>query len=272
MVDHSAFGARINELTRRHHGWAARVHIDEIVEWRRRSDAGFNRWMRQRHDYFVGFIKTRVGSPDRDLGRIYGSAATAYVGGALAIRFGLFPWTLSELRDAIVACIRAHVDLVAGMPVPQEATKRSPAAIPGDPWPLLAAHVRDKLSELITLTKPLAELPRQTQHDDRAGYLNRRRDGRLEFLIAVPKLKQVVGGGKMLKRLRSDRARSGWIYRDDARFSVKRSIGKGSRLQVMAFDYKKLRALVQEAPRKVGACKPGLVGRDDRPKRQGARR
>ena len=228
FADHAALTAKLKRLAALNFGCASREFLRRLVEWRTRDEGGLRSWLEARRETYRREAVRRIEPGTRDLARVHEKFATLFAAGALAIKFGILPWKRIELGRALLVCERAHVDLVA-----KQSPRRGQHA---DPWKRLVAYVAKNRSKFIDLRRGPVERPDDHDHASCAGYIHRRQDGRLELLFSEALLARVCGGLGVLRQLLSDAEHGRWILRDKSRFSVKRTIAKGVRRQVIAFD------------------------------------
>jgi len=136
------------------------------------------------------------------------------------------------LGETIITCELAHVELVED-PLPSAVAQ----ARADDPLERLEAHVRDRGGSFVDLRDGLIGPDEDHDHDSCDGYVNERSDGTLEYLFSEAKVREVCGGkaGALEVKARLDAA--GWLARDGARPSTRRTIwatGANRREQVVA--------------------------------------
>src|SRR5690349_2722088 len=104
----------------------------------------------------------------------------------LAIELGILPWESQRVLDALLACTRDHVALIARE---QAAAAQQLAA----PFELLRQHVRQHRSEFMDLRAGSIENNFQHNHRTCPGYINQHKDNGLEYLFPDWRFEQVVG-------------------------------------------------------------------------------
>jgi hypothetical protein len=219
----------LKRIARAHFAWASRRFLRRLVKSRAVNEAGLKRWLEGRRATYRNVARRRIHAEGRNLNRIHEKFATTFAGGALAIKFGLVPWSFNELGQALLLCQQAHVDLV-GSSAPKLRNEC-------DPWLRLQDYIRGNASEFVDLRNGLLNDEEEHDHANCPGYINRHRDGTLEYLFAETKLKQILGGGRMLSRFRDAPKAKRWIRRGENRFAVRRAIYKrGGRPSVLAID------------------------------------
>ncbi len=229
FADHAAFATELKRIARTHCGVASTRFVEGVVAWRKRDKRGLCNWLSERRDCYRRVAKRRVASGQRDLARLHEKFATIFAAGALAIKFGIVPWSNNELGNALLACERAHIDLVAGTETNRQQQQKS------DPWELLTAHVRQHRREFVDLRKGLVGRSADHDHDACLGYVNEALDGTVEFLFSNDKLREIVGSEAAWRRLKRDLRSKGMLLVDEHRPSVRRTIWKnGKREQVIA--------------------------------------
>ena len=200
-----------------------------IVAWRKRDERGLCNWLSERRDCYRRVAKRRIASGQRDLARLHERFATIFAAGALAIKLGIVPWSYNELGNALLACERAHVDLVAGTETNLQQQQQA------TPVELLAAHVRAHRPEFIDLRKGLVGRSANHKHSTCVGYVNKAPDGTVEFLVSNDKLRDIVSSEAALRRLKQDLSSDGMLLEDERRPSTRRTIWQnGKREQVIA--------------------------------------
>jgi hypothetical protein len=229
FTDHAALATELKRIAGKHCGVASTRFVEGLVAWRKRDERGLRDRLSERRDCYRRVVKRRIASGQRDLARLHEKFATIFAAGALAIKFGIVPWSNNELGNALLACEQAHVDLVAGAePIRQQQQK-------SDPMELLTAHVRQHRPEFIDLRKGLVERDADHDHGTCVGYVNRAPDGSNEFLFSNDKLREICGSLAALLRLKQDLRSDGMLLEDEHRPSTRRTIWKkGKREQVIA--------------------------------------
>jgi hypothetical protein len=231
FTDHAAFATELKRIARTHCGVASTRFVEGVVAWRKRDERGLCNWLSERRDCYRRVAKRRIASGQRDLARLHEKFATIFAAGALAIKFGIVPWSTNELGDALLACEQAHIDLVSGI----EPSSQPQPESESDPMELLTAHVRLHRREFVDLKK--GPIKRDADHDHSAcvGYVNRAPDGSNEVLFSNSKLLDICGSLAALLRLKQRLRADGMLLGDEHRPSVRRTIWKnGGREQVIA--------------------------------------
>ena len=211
-------------LAAKHFGHPSREFLRQPTEWRARDEAGLLVWLEKRRKFYLAAAH-RIDAPGRRLDRVHKKMATVYTAGCLAIQFGILPWTLPRLRDALLSCTRGHVALVAR---DQAAAARWQAA----PLDLLRQYVRENSSGFVDLRR--GGIGDTSTHDHRAcpGYIHQHEDHGLEYLFPDRRFERIVGGAVEAKRLKAELAGRGLLAiavgTGSDRYSVRRTIGKGA--------------------------------------------
>ena len=230
--DYDTLAIELLRLAGENYGVASVEFIQRMVEWRERDRAGLIAWLKARRQAYLRAAKRRVTSASRRLARIHHRFATIYAAAALAIKLGILPWDLPALGQTIIACELAHVELVG------EALSSTVAqARADDPLERLEAHVRDCRGSFVDLRDGLIQPDEDYDHDTCDGYVNEGPDGTLEYLFSEAKLREVCGGKAGALRAKAQLDAAGWLVRDGARPSTRRTIwaeGKNKREQVIA--------------------------------------
>ena len=97
--------------------------------------------------------------------------------------------------------------------------------------------MRDCRGSFVDLRDGLIGPDEDHDHDSCDGYVNERPDGTLEFLFSEAKLREVCGGKAGALRTKAQLDAAGWLARDGARPSTRRTIwatGANRREQVLA--------------------------------------
>ena len=229
FTDHAALATELKRIARENPGVASTRFVEGLVAWRKRDEQGLCDWLSERRDCYRRVAKRRIASGQRDLARLHEKFATIFAGGAMAIKLGIVPWSNNELGDALLACERVHIDLVAATEPTRQQQQKS------DPWEQLTAHVRQHRREFVDLRKGLVGRSADHDHDACVGYVNRAPDGTVEFLVSNGKLRDIVGSEAALRRLKQDLSSDGMLLEGEHRHSVRRTIWKnGDREQVIA--------------------------------------
>jgi len=230
--DYDTLAIELLRLAGENYGVASVEFIQRMVEWRERDGAGLIAWLEARRQAYLRAVKRRVTSASRRLARIHHRFATIYAAAALAIEFAILPWDLPALGETIIACELAHVELVE-----EPLSSAAAQARADDPLERLEAHERDRGGSFVDLRDGLIGPDEDHDHDSCDGYVNEGPDGTLEYLFSEAKLREVCGGKAGALRAKAQLDAAGWLVRDGARPSTRRTIwaeGKNKREQVLA--------------------------------------
>jgi len=167
----------------------------------------------------------------RDLTRIHEKFATIYAAGRLATKFGLLPWSQDDLRDALLACERGHIEHVQAH-LTAGGTEKSGLQ-------LLQEHIRNNQDQFVDLRDGLPD----SDHDPAScpGYINEHQ-GKTEYLFTEQRLARLAGGKDRALQLKQDLHDRGLIAVIKAgsqgiRYAVKRRLVAGrDRQSVIAVD------------------------------------
>lgn len=202
-----------------HFGQAGLRYVERLERAVRKDPARLRRHLQRRRRQFLGYGADIV-ALNRDLGRIREKFATIYAAGRLAADYGLLQWPKKELRAALLACLQAHVDLVAG------STPNAPSAVEL-PLERLRAYVAEHRANFVDLRDRLVRDPKH-DHGACPGYVATHK-GERHYLFSHECLAAVVGSERAAKDLKVQLDRHGAIRtagggRDGARFAVKTPI------------------------------------------------
>jgi hypothetical protein len=229
--DYDTLATELLRLAGENYGVASVEFIERIVEWRERDAAGLIASLKARREAYLTVAKRRVTSASRRLARIHHRFATIYAAAALAIEFGILPWDRRTVGKVIIACELAHVNFVEGNNASVVAQLRTE-----DPFEALKDYVRDHGASFIDLRGALVDPDGDHDHATCAGYVSQGRGG-LELLLSEAKLQEVCGGKAGALRAKAQLDAAGWLVRDGARPSTRRTIwarGDNKREQVIA--------------------------------------
>lgn len=111
----------------------------------------------------------------------------------LARRFRLLPWSLVDLRKALLACERDHIEHVRAY-LSGGGTEKSG-------FQILQEHIRNNQDQFVDLRKSLPG----SDHDPAncLGYINEHQ-GRTEYLFTDERLARLVGGKDKALQLKQD--------------------------------------------------------------------
>jgi hypothetical protein len=242
--DHAAFCAELLRIARKNHGVAINKFLYKLTSWRQSHPGRPEEWLKEQRRWFADLARRRIRSPSRDLARTHEKLATVFAGAELALRYRILPWSREMLVEALLECEQAHVayveQFVASMPAHPmlrgvgAARRNLPL---GDPLEPLKAHVCDRSAALVDLRRGLIDPASDHDHDSCDGYLNRRKDGNLEYLFSEARLLKVCGGKAAVLQVKRQLEVAGMLYTDGNRPSTRRPIWarrKSNREQVIA--------------------------------------
>src|SRR4051812_7858649 len=95
-----------------HFGYTSRDFLRSLVAPRRKDKAALLARLDKRRAYYLRRAHA-IQNPGRRLNRIYEKMATIYASTCFAIKFGILPWAPEHVVEALLACTRDHVALIA---------------------------------------------------------------------------------------------------------------------------------------------------------------
>ena len=221
--DGAAFADHLRGESLKHFGHLAPRFIKATLVAYADDPDELTAWFNARRQHYLE--KTgEITAPHRKLSRINQKFATLYAVGCLGVRLELFPWTLMELREALLSCHRDHVALVARHMVPPSGPKKSALT-------RLTDYLRNNRA-LFTDLRTTELKAENHNHDAWRGYVDADKAGDEVFLLSNSVFEKVVGGADAASRLKKLLHGRGLIATakgakgsDEVKFVVKRRIG-----------------------------------------------
>jgi hypothetical protein len=245
--DLETFVVEIKELAKANHGYLGRAYVRCLAGAIRHDPEGLIAFIKARRAEYKLFAKS-ITATGRNLARVHGKFATIYAAGCLGIRFRLLPFSVAELRDAILTCERDHVALVArevgqglgSIPSPGPPAPQAPALT--SPYEVLKHYVFGPQRQGFVDLRQSGSLPLpKHSHAKCPGYLGRHR-GRDEVWLRDALIERLVGGRSAARAVKADLEIKGLIVIEgqgaNKKYVVKRNIPGVGNVRVVALRLK----------------------------------
>ena len=214
-----SFSVKLSNIVRNHHGGPSVLFVKGLAAWRERNPEELDAFLSNRRDWYRGDAKQVINAGTRRSARVTDSFGKIYAAGCAAIKLKILPWSGAELGDALIACEQAHIDQLAGALTGLGGEMR-----PADAWKGLVAHVRTHRREFVDLRTRLLNDEAAHDHEQCLGYVNKQKNGPLEYLFSEAILCRICGSRGGWDRLAARLKGEGALVSDQRGKVVKRQI------------------------------------------------
>jgi hypothetical protein len=214
-----SFSVKLLKIVRNHHGGPSVLFVRRVAAWRERNPEELDDFLSKRRYWYRGRAKQVIHAGTRRSARVTDSFGKIYAAGCAAIKLKILPWSGDELGDALIACEQAHIDQLAGALTGLGGEMR-----PEDAWNRLVAHVRTHRREFVDLRTRLMDDEAAHDHEKCLGYVNKQKNGPLEYLFSEAILCRICGSRGGWDRLAVRLKGEGALLSDQRGKVVKRQI------------------------------------------------
>jgi hypothetical protein len=214
-----SFSVKLLNIVRNHHGGPSVLFVRRVAAWRERNPEELDDFLSKRRDWYRGRAKQVIHSGTRRSARVTDSFGKIYAAGCAAIELKILPWSGAELGGALIACEQAHIDQLAGALTGLGGEMR-----PADAWKRLVAHGRAHRHEFVDLRTRLLDDEAAHDHEQCLGYVNKQKNGPLEYLFSEAILCRICGSRGGWERLAARLKDEGALLCDLRGKVVKRQI------------------------------------------------